>query len=87
MYKQICPHCKEEIPASHVQQGGLHMGCYETEITVWFIALPHAPKIGFFENDINQVAEVLKDMEEPYLIDKQKMKAGVFHNLPEFEGF
>lgn len=84
----ICPHCKEEIPVQMVQQGGLHMNCHEAEIDVWFVALPEAPKHGFYENDINSIVSMLnEDMEGPYLIEKQSMKAGLFYNLPEFDGF
>lgn len=86
-YKQICPHCKEEIPPEWVQQGGLHMGCHEEKINTWFVSLPYDPENGFYENEPDQVLEVIKNMEEPYLISKVKMTAGMFHNLPEFKGF
>lgn len=86
-FKQICPHCKDEIPANHVQQGGLHIGCYESEIDVYFISLPHAPDYGFFEVDIEQVREVILNIEEPHLISKKKMSAGRYYNAPEFGGF
>lgn len=87
MFKQICPHCGEEIPPEWVQQGGLHMECYGEEIDVWFISLPHDLENGFYEKDINQVAEALSNIEEPHVVDKQKMMAGRFYNLPEFTGF
>ena len=67
--------------------GGLHMHCYNTEIDVWFVSLPDAPKCGYYENDVNQVAEMLKDAEDQYLIEKQNMLAGRYYNLKEFDGF
>ena len=87
MKNQICPHCKNEIPAGFVQQGGLHMWCYDDEIDVWFISLPGDPKNGFYENDMCQIAQILCHMEDQYQIEKRKMKAGRFYNLPEFAGF
>ncbi len=85
--KQICPHCKEEIPMQIVQQGGLHLHCYEADIDVWFISLPAAPDCGYVENDLCQVVEMLKTAEDPYVIERQQMKAGKYYNLPEFQGF
>lgn len=86
-YSQICPHCKEEIPPQMVQQEGLHLGCYEAEIDVWFVSLPHDPKNGYYENDTSRIASMLEDAEEPYLIERQKIYAGAYYNLPDFEGF
>jgi len=86
-YVQICPHCDKEIPAQTRQQGGLHMGCCETKIDVWFVSMLDAPKQGYYENDVSKVAEMLKTSEDPYLIERQEMKAGLFYNIPEFQGF
>jgi len=87
MINQICPHCQELIPPGWVQNGGLHMTCFETEIDVWFVSLPHNPESGYCEADLNNITEMLKYAEEPYLITKKTMTAGEYHNLPEFEGF
>lgn len=86
-YKQICPHCKEEIPPQMVQQGGLHLGCSETEIDVFFISLPRDPKSGFYEEDADQLIEMLKHIEESHRIERRKIYAGIYHNMPDFEGF
>lgn len=86
-YVRICPHCHKEIPATMVQQGGLHMGCFGEQIDVWFISLPDEPKNGYYENDIAQVANVLETAEEPYLVEREKMIAGQYYNLPDFGGF
>lgn len=88
-HKQICPHCKKEIPRQMVQQDGLHLGCYEAEIYVWFISLPDLPKHGFYEIDPDHVMEQLKSAEEgePYLIEKRAVRAGWYYNLTEFQGF
>jgi len=87
--QQICPHCKEEIPMQMVQQGGLHMGCFEADIDVFFISLPDAPLHGFYEIDPSQVMEQLKsaEVDEPYLIQKKEIKAGLYYNLTDFQGF
>jgi len=87
MKSQICQHCKKEIPMQMVQQGGMHIDCFNTEIDVWFISLPDAPRRGYYEKDITQVAEMLKYAEEQYLVEKRQMLAGVYYHLPEFEGF
>jgi len=88
-YVLVCPHCKQEIPGNMVQQGGLHMSCFNTEIDVFFISLPDSPTHGFYEIDPSQVMEQFKSAEEdePYLIQKKVMVAGQYHNLPEFQGF
>ena len=86
-YVQICPHCKEEIPMHFVQQGGLHMYCFGVEIDVWFVSLPHDPKSGYYENDLHQIVNMLEDAEDAYLIERKKMLAGQYYNLPEFSGF
>ena len=87
MMEQICPHCKEKIPDNHVQMGGLHVGCYESEIDAWFLSLPGKPDYGFYEVDIEQVKEVLLNIEEPYVVSKKKITAGRYYSLPEFCGF
>jgi len=87
MINQICPHCQELIPPEWVQQGGLHLACFETEIDVWFVSLPNDPESGYCEANLNNITEMLKYAEDPYLITKKKMTAGEYHNLPEFKGF
>ena len=86
---QTCPHCKKEIPIDHVQQGGLHIGCYEAVIDVYFISLPCDPKSGYYDHNPKNIFEMLKnsDCEDSYLIQRQQMKAGRYYNLPDFEGF
>lgn len=86
-YVHICPQCKKGIPADMVQQGRLHMACFGVEIDVWFISLPDEPKNGYYENDVRQVANLLETADEPYLIERKKMIAGQYYNLPEFTGF
>lgn len=87
MYEQICKHCKVEIPPEMVQQGGLHLACFEVKIDVWFVSLPAEPKFGYYDRDVSKIVEALKDSEEAYLIESQQMAAGQFYNLPGFEGF
>jgi hypothetical protein len=86
-YVQTCHLCKKEIPAQMVQQGGLHMHCHNQEIDVWFVSLPDAPKHGYYENDVREVAAMLESAEDAYLIERQVMIAGRYFNLKEFEGF
>lgn len=85
--KNMCKHCGKEIPWDHVQQGGCHVDCHETEIDVWFISLPDSPGSGFCENKIEAVKAVIENINEPHLINKTRMRAGLFYNLPEFNGF
>jgi len=86
-YVQLCLHCKKEIPAQMVQQGGCHMHCHNEEIDVWFVSLPDAPKHGYYENDVRHVAAMLESAEDAYLIERQIMIAGRYYNLKDFEGF
>jgi hypothetical protein len=86
-YVQICPYCKEEIPMHEVQQGGLHMYCFGVEMNVWFVSLPQDPKSGYYENDLQQIVNMLRDAEDAYLIERKKMLAGQYYNLPDFAGF
>lgn len=87
----ICPHCKEEIPDNHVQQGGLHMGCYGTEIQVYLITMEDG-ETGYYDKNLDSALESIKpDLEESgetaYKITPKMMKAGWYYNLPDFEGF
>lgn len=85
-----CKLCKEEIPNNHVQQGELHIGCNEKEIDLWRITLLGTPnKGGYYEIDVYQVLDQIKDMDDysSYVITKTKMKAGEYFSLPEFQGF
>lgn len=86
-YKHICKICNEEIPSDHCCYHNMHIGCAEKEIDVYFICLPHDPLTGFYEKDAEKVMEVIKDIEEAHQISRQKMMAGQYANLPEFDGF
>ena len=72
---------------SMVQQGGLHMFCFGVEIDVFFVSLPYDPKSGYYEQDLKEICNMLEDAEDAYLIERRKMIAGQYHNLPDFEGF
>jgi hypothetical protein len=63
------------------------MGCFGIEIDVWFVSLPYEPSRGYYEKDISQVAAMLEVAETPYVVERQKMIAGRFYNLPDFDGF
>ena len=86
-FELICKLCGKVIPWDHVQQGNMHMNCFAEEIDVWFMALQDDPKNGFYEKDLKNIMAALEDIEEPYLITKEKMAAGCFYYLPEFIGF
>jgi hypothetical protein len=72
-----CLHCKEVIPLNNVQQGNMHMGCYNEEIEVFKICLDGT--CYFDEN--------LPENHNDYEINLVKMSRGEFYYLPEFEGF
>lgn len=82
-----CKLCGGAMDPNHVQQGNMHFSCFNKEIDVWFISLPHDPINGFYEKGLKQVSAFLEDIEDPYLISKTKMAAGSFYYLPEFIGF
>jgi len=86
-YEKTCPQCGMVISSGMVQQGGLHVGCFEVKIDVWFVSLPFNPTCGYYEKDISQISAMLENAEDQYLIERQQMKAGLFYNLPEFQGF
>jgi hypothetical protein len=72
-----CKKCNEIIPDSHVQQGGMHIGCYNEEIEVFKICLEGTCYFDeYFPVDHKQ-----------YEIEKVKMTYGEFLSLPELEGF
>lgn len=85
--KVICPFCKKEIPYNKVQQGGLHVDCWGTEIDVWFTSIPDDPENGFYEKNIKKVMAMLQCQDEPFIINRERMYAGQFYNSPEFKGF
>ncbi len=85
-----CKLCYESIPPNHVQQGGLCMRCVNKDIDVWRVTLIEDNlKGGYYEKDASNILEAIKDMDNDssYVITKEKMKAGIYFNLPEFEGF
>ena len=74
---------------SMVQQGGMHVGCYdswyETEIDVYRIE--HGGR-AYCERDLKQIAEFLNNIDyEAYTITKFLMKQGKYESLGEFKGF
>ncbi len=73
----ICELCSEEIPFNHVQQGGLHIDCCEKEIEVYKIC----------NDGTYYYSEYLPSDYNDYEITLEKMIAGKFYNLKEFEGF
>ncbi len=83
-----CPLCNKEMNPMNVQQGGLHMGCYETKIPVLKVTLV-GEKNGYFDKDVKNVTVMLEesDIDDGYTVRKVSMKAGLYFNLPEFEGF
>lgn len=73
-----CPLCNKSIPWNNVQQGGLHIGCYEQEIEVYKISLGNTFMLD----------TVMPENKNEYdSIELVKMNAGKFYNLPEFEGW
>lgn len=80
----ICYLCLESIPMTHVQQGGLHIQCYEQEVTVFSVE-------GWTPAHVASESEVrllISDMpvDSEIVVRKIKMKAGIFYNLPECDG-
>ena len=61
----------------------------EAEIDVYHICLLEDPDNGYYEHELYNIADMLKELEpgDGYIIEKVKMKAVDYFNLPEFEGF
>jgi len=72
-----CLHCEKEIPANNVQQGSMHMGCYNEQINVYKVCLDGT---CYFDTEF-------PEDHERYLITPAKIERGAFYYLPEFEGF
>ena len=73
----ICLHCEKEIPMNNVQQGGMHMVCYNEQIEVYKICLAGT---CYFDTEF-------PEEHEQYLITPARIARGIFMNLPDFEGF
>ena len=89
----VCCVCKKKIPDTHPRFCGLNkkpvcMGCEGVEIDVWHVMLPGEPG-GFRETNLGNIIDMLNECEpgDGYTIKKERMRAGVYYNLPEFEGF
>jgi hypothetical protein len=67
----------KEIPMNNVQQGQMHMVCYNEEIDVYKICLSGT---CYFDED-------LPDDHADYNIEAVKISRGAYYYLPEFEGF
>ena len=87
-----CLVCKKEIKPDHerivTKNGDICMGCEGAEITVYHIRLP-GESSGYYELEISHIIDMMKECEhgEGYTITKESILAGVYYNLPEFEGF
>lgn len=85
-----CKLCKKELNLDHVQQGGLHLDCFNTGIDVYRVTLiEDCGKGGYLERDPAAIAATIESLDtgEGYVIRKGIMLAGEYFNLPEFEGF
>ena len=72
-----CLACEKEIPMNNVQQGNMHMGCYNEEIKVYKICLEST---CYYDED-------LPENHDEYEIELVKISRGEYFYLPEFEGF
>lgn len=72
-----CLHCKQSMPSNNVQQGQMHMGCYNEEIEVFKISLEGSSYLD----------DHLPDDIEDYEVEKVLIARGAFHYMKEFEGF
>jgi len=92
-YLQRCLVCNEEVPWDTRQlwteQGIICMGCEFSEIDVWHVTLPGEPKNGYYDIEIGNINDMLKECDygDGYTIVKEKMKAVKYYSLPEFTGF
>jgi hypothetical protein len=62
----------------------------DKEIDVWRVTLlEDKGNGGYFERNINNLLDAIKDMDDDssYVITKKKMAEGEYINLPEFMGF
>jgi len=82
-----CELCGEIIPANHVQQGGMHMECYASVHVFWRMSPVDDPKNSYMASSIDCVAEMIKEMGEPMIVEAVTMTAGEYFELPEFDGF
>ena len=88
---QICQHCKEPIEPNMVQQGGLHIKCFNEEIQVYKVMMAGSNN-GYYRKDLDTVIHEIKcDLEESaeteWRIKPETMLAGKYYNLPDFGGF
>ena len=67
---------------------GVCPGCESKEIEVWHLTLPGEPS-GYYDIKLGNIIDMLNDCApgDGYTIKKERMRAGVYYNLPEFEGF
>jgi len=89
-YELKCKLCGEVIPWGHCQQGGMHINCASEQIRVFKIALKDNPKTAFVENRANRVVDFIDQAdvgEDEFIIKTEWMAAGMFYNMPEFDGF
>lgn len=87
-----CKACGKEI-GDQCQQGGMHIACHNTEITVYKIYDIDSVNGKFYaEADINEVTKAIEtlqdyDDEVGFGVRCTTMTQGEYYNFPEFEGF
>lgn len=82
----FCIACKGDLPTNHVQQGGMHIGCANKEITVYTIR-QHGTRYCVDFNELEVVLDAMGFDNEEMTIRKRQMTRIEFESLPEFTGF
>lgn len=85
-----CSYCSDELPVTMVQQGGMHLYCFEEwfheEIVIFQIKHDES---CFMDDSLSFLLDMLNNSEvdDTFTITKFKMKRGDYNALPEFKGF
>lgn len=82
-----CILCGEQIDVMHVQQGGMHVECYNSPQKVWEISLPDDPTKSYIESSMCGVGHAIDNSTEGIVVKSKTMIAGEYFGLPEFMGF
>jgi len=93
----LCLYCNQPMDVGNVQQGYMHISCFETDVPVikwrmykcnWIVQTPEEFKESFYDSMLVEIESNSEGCDEQtFEVIPTHMKAGKFYHLPEFTGF
>jgi len=88
-----CLYCQKYFLPEMAIMGGMHTGCFETNLMVIKWRMPGCNWVvqtekEFIDCIVGEFDSMIETDDDDYIeVKPVMMKAGIFHHLPDFEGF